>query len=357
MADTVDVVLSYFSSVPKEVQALFTRPTRFVALPVPDGQHYLIQLQENPKSQADWRLGGWPHPLRAIFNRYGISNPGRVAVMGFSQGVQGVNAILRSEDAGYIEHVLMFDGLHCSWTGGKPNEGRSNIEQTCLASAKAAAQLAAKGPTAIAGMPPGQHHFTLTHSSIIPPGFPATSDTAREIIASLWMDPPEVELPSGMSGQTFDPPWVANNVVYAQDTMTYAVGENGCTILGYKNIDPMGTADHIYQSKIVLPAVLSKLLVPRWNGVNPSDPICGVGSASGQTGGDACSPNGTVAIPYDYFSDPQDASLQWQKFVDTLQQEPKINVGGIIASTVIGASIGVVINRFAHAVLDMAKRS
>lgn len=331
MPDPTDVIISWFGSVPAEVRSKFSQPTRFIDMPVPDGQHY-----------ADQAHGlGWPHPLRGILQKFGVSNPKRVCVFGFSQGCQGVLQILKSQDAGYIEHAMMFDGLHCSWyPGSTPNDARNNIEGTCLGTATAFAALAAKGPLAIGGNPPGQHYFTLTHSSIIPPTYPATFDTAREIIARLWEDPPDAELPPGTVGMTFSPPWMARGISYSRDTNRYAIGQNGLVILGYDNLDPAGTADHIYQGNVVLKTVLEKLLVPRWNAVDPSAPSCGTGTGSGTTGGPQCNPTAPVTIPEDFFQNPQDASTDWLDWVKEVKEPSSINVGGVVASAMIGGAIG-----------------
>lgn len=327
-SEPTDVIISWFGSVPQSVQAKFQRPTRFLDMPVPEGQHYGDQAQSF----------GWPHPLRGILKKFGVTKPKRVAVFGFSQGCQGVISLLKSQDAGYIEHAMMFDGLHCSWYPGiGPNEGRSNIEGTCLGAATAFAELAAKGPVAIGGNPPGQHYFTLTHSSVIPPNYPATFDTAREIIARLWEDAPEADLPPGTVGMTFDPPWIAKGIKYTQDTIRYAVGQNGLTIMGYNNIDPAGAADHIYQGNIVLKTVLEKLLAPRWNDVDPSAPAC---TGSGTMGAAACNPSAPVTIPDDFFEHPDDASIDFLKWAGEVQEKPSISVGGLFASALIGSGVG-----------------
>ena len=47
---------------------------------------------------------------------------------------------------------------------------------------------------------------------------------------------------------------------------------NGLVVLGFDNVDGPGTADHIYQAKIVMPAVLVGILAPRWNAIDPEAP-------------------------------------------------------------------------------------
>jgi hypothetical protein len=346
---TTDVIISWFGAVPAATLALFTRKPRVIPMPLPHddsdpkGQHYGDQFQLAPSAEHPWVIGGWPHPLAAILRRYGVTDPGRICVFGFSQGCQGVLQMLKSQDAGYIEHAMMFDGLHCSWYPGTgPNEGRSNIASTCLGVAVAAAVNAAKGPIAIGTNPPGQHYFTLTHSSIIPPTFPSTTDTAREVMARVWDDPPDVVLPPGTIGATFNPPWIAKGVSYVQDTIRYTAGQNGLTILGYNNIDPTGVADHIYQGNVVLKTMLDKLLVPRWNGVDTSLPTCSVASGSGQAGdagAAACNPVAPVVVPGDYFKTPVDASLDWLDYVPEVSEPSEVNVAGVVLSAAIGAGV------------------
>jgi LPXTG-motif cell wall-anchored protein len=59
----------------------------------------------------------------------------------------------------------------------------------------------------------------------------------------------------------------------------------GLAIVGAKNVDGPGTADHIYQAKYVLPLVLRQFLAARWNAINPKDPDAGcfVAGVEGRT--------------------------------------------------------------------------
>jgi hypothetical protein len=336
MANPTDVVIDWMCSIPKEMRAKFQRPTKFIDIPLPHdeteedkyGQHYSEQFQWQPSKAHPWVIGGWPHPLAAIFKHWGVTDPLRVLVLGFSQGCQGVGTIMKSQDAGYVEHAIAFDGIHCGWYPGTgPNPGRSNIEPTCLGTWIATARNAASGPIAIGGLPPGQRYCTITHSSIIPPTYPATFDTAREIMAALWEEPPTPVLPPGLVGQTYDPPWIAKGVKYTKDTFRYAAGEKGLTILGYDNIDLNGggAADHIYQGNVVFKHVMETLVIPRWNEIDPTAPTCTSGST--QAGPGKCNPTGPVIVPPDYFLNPQDASIDWKKYLPPMP--PPSETGGV----------------------------
>ena len=348
MGSPTDVVITWMASPPSDawVKARFDHPVRFLPMPMPHdptdedkwGQHYKEQFQWQPSEDHPWVIGGWPHPLRAIFQKYGVTNPLRVAVIGFSQGCQGVGTILRSQDAGYVEHAIAIDGIHCSWYPGKtPNEARDNIEPSCLGTWKAAAALAARKPMAMGGLPPGQRYLTITHSGITPSDYPSTSDTARAIMAATWEDPPYPDLPHGLVGMNLDPPFTAKGYKYTHDTNTYAAGEGGLTILGYGNLDPSGAADHIYQGQVVLLNVIEKLLAARWNATDPLAPTCG-GQASGATGGPSCNPVAPVAIPPDYFKDPQDASIDWAKYMPPMEPASE-SVVPFILSMLLGGGL------------------
>lgn len=313
MGNPTDVILSWFCDVPGldkngnvipgSLRSKFTRPTKFIQMPTPAGQHYGTQIGAYGRN-----------PLRGILAQYGVDKPLRVAVMGFSEGCQGARAILASQDAGYIEHALFFDGIHCSWTGaGTPNGSRDNIAPNCIGPVIAYADIAGKGPIAIGGNPPAQHHLTITHSSIIPPTFPSSTDTAMFILNTLYGSGwPVPNVPDGIVGAPVSPPFTARGVTYTEAPSLYTAGQHGFTVLGYYNLDKQGGggADHIFQANVVLPAIIEKMLLPRWNSMDPTASVC-----AGIAGPASCNPVAPATMPPDYMTHPQDASLDWTKYI------------------------------------------
>jgi hypothetical protein len=154
-------------------------------------------------------------------------------------------------------------------------------------------------------------------------------------MAATFEEPPTPDLPAGLVGQVYDPPWVAKGIKYDHDTNRYAAGQNGLVILGYDNIDPAGTADHIYQGNVVLRNVIEKLLAPRWNEIDPTASTCG---ATGAVQGPSCNPVAPVIIPPDYFDHPQDASIDWAKFMPPIEP-PSSSLGPFLLSMIVGGGL------------------
>lgn len=312
MADPTDVLVCWTAGAPTAAnwKAPFHRPLRLVQVPTPSGQQYRNQLAGM----------GWPHPLRTILANAGVDKPLRVAVVGFSETCQGVMGLLRSDDAALIEHAILIDGIHCNWEAGSANASRTNINSACMAPTVAYADLASRGAVAVGGLPPARRYCTITHSSIVPP-FPSTTETARFILDKLFASGwPKAFVPADISDMVHDPPWHCsrNNIDYAQTTFDHAHGQNGLAILGYKNLDPAGTCDHIYQAQVVFPAVLRFMLAPRWNEQDPGVPRCGIVPAAGPSlqAGQSCAPEGPLVIP-----DGQvDGHLDFEKWIGPVEE-------------------------------------
>ena len=319
MGTPVDVIISWYATSAQLTSklAMLQRPYKLIEMPIPDGKHYLTQVQNY----------GWPHPLRGILQHYGVDSPLRCAAIGFSEGCQGVRALLASADAGYIEHVFAIDGMQCSWIGGQPNSNRDNIccpgtpaLSNCIGNLIASANLASRGPSAVGDAPPGQHYFTLTHSSIVPPNSPSTTEVAHMILDTLFKSGwPTQSLPDGILGAVHDPPVSYNShgqkTTYDHAPSKYAAGQHGLTVLGYSNVDPRGYNDHLYQAYSVLPTVFEKLLVPRWNAIDPTQPTCTSGTVSALPApGATCNPISPARLPDGYMADPVDASLNANQF-------------------------------------------
>jgi len=332
-----DVIFSWFcgGTVEKNV-SLFTRPTRHIALPVPDGQHYMAQFQE--QADGGWRIGGWPHPLRAMIARanMNVEDVGRVALVGFSQGCQGVRAVLASQDAGFVEHAIAIDGIHSSWNGGTANAERSNVEMSGLGPWIGYADMASRGAVAIGGRPPGNHYCTITHSAIVPP-FPSTTETAKIILDKLfgsgWPHPSFGNCSLYVSHAD---PVVIKGVSYPDSAVRYSAGQHGLVVVGYSNLDAAsgGVADHIYQANEVLPRVMRCLLAPRWNEIDPNAPTC----TSPGVAGPQCNGTAPVLVSSDASAD---ASIDWQK-ISGAPPSPASSSGALaFAAGLVGVPVAV----------------
>ena len=310
MSAPTDVVITWGMSGIKDAwKTVFTRPTKFITLPTPEGQHYGTQAS-----------GFGPNPVRKILLDNGINHPLRVAVCGFSESCQGVRALVASADAPIIEHAIFIDGIHCSWVGDAPNNDHSNIAPSCLGPIVAYADLASRGPIAVAGLPPSRRYCTITHSSIVPT-FPSTTDTARAILNKLFASGwPKAGVPAGIAGEIYDPPKVIQGTSYSATTFDHSYGQMGLAVMGYKNASADGKADHIFQGSVVYPMVLAKFLAPRWNNVDPTIPGCNavvVSSAQADqapsyVGSSQCNSDVPLVVPDD--TSLGSGKLDWQKY-------------------------------------------
>jgi hypothetical protein len=253
-----DVVIAWaHSGFPEAAKAAFKRPTRFIVLP-------------NPTS---WKtpLAGYesPSPVRAIVSKFapGVT-PTRIATLGFSASCQGVASLLASKDGGRLDAAVAIDGIHT----GRP--------------VTAAAMTPWLNFAKFAFL--NERLFVITHSAV-KPTYASTTETAdwlwKTLTGSLapFQDPPVPPIPIAPTsvhvgaGPATGPD---RTVDYPTPPAKPARRRGGMVILGFENRDiPMGTADHIYQAKAVMPAVLSALLAARWNAIDPSSPdsACYVG--------------------------------------------------------------------------------
>ncbi len=358
MADEkqVDVVIAWnFASIPKSMRSGFERRTAFIDLPTPAGRKYRDQL-------AGF---GWPYPIRTLLrNRLAKGEyPARIMVMGFSESVSGIGWLLTSKDVGLIDTIIACDGIHCGFIGGEPNRDRTNLDMSMLSRWVAFAKLAARLDAA---EPPGQRHLIITHSSIgdqlYPPyKFASTTRTAATILdhafgPGKW---PEVSLPSGVIDVDEAPPYVAPagrlpegqhypRVEYNHSPDKYHAGASGLIVLGYNNLDPTGVGDHKYQAQRVLPRVVQKLLIDRWNKEDPNRGVCtGTVSSGGEDSSESCTtwnPNG-VTVPQDIYEGRADLGLTLSGFPPSSAPEgaQAISTGsraGAVASLLAGAFAG-----------------
>lgn len=256
-----DVVLSWFSSGSVAASA-FQRPTRFIQLPTPAGQGYKAQI-----------AGFGQQPIRAIMKQFAPDvRPMRIAVLGFSEGCQGVRAMLSSPDGGRIDCAVAIDGVHAQYQAGS----KTKIVPAYLTPYGAMGKRAAQGRVLLC----------LTASSIRPPGFASTTETAAWIwdyvtggtaetasspIPELLTAPlqPPVTFPGGKSGGNT---WT--QTTYDQPPVSAFRREHGLIVVNYADVDPTGHNDHVLQAKVVLPDMLQAFVAQRWNQTAPQDGIC-----------------------------------------------------------------------------------
>jgi hypothetical protein len=93
----------------------------------------------------------------------------KIALSAWSAGYGAVEEILRQPLAGRIDSVILLDGLHCDYTGG------GGLEPRQLDAFLKFARKAARGETLM----------VVSHSSIIPPGYASTTETANYLIDGL----------------------------------------------------------------------------------------------------------------------------------------------------------------------------
>jgi len=271
MADKpeADVVLSWFSSGASAASA-FERPTKFVQLPTPDGQKYDQMLADIANSMG---LSG--QPLLAVLKKYANDvRPQRIALLGFSQGCQGVRSVLRCPDARRVDSVIAIDGIHAQFQPGS----HTALNPGYLTAYSAFASLAADGARLMVN----------TTSAIVPP-YPTVSTT--DTAAWIWREATgsteehfDHQPPEGVVPMPFEPALVyqagkSGVLVWPEVRYEFApvrryLNRGSLWILNYGNLDPTGHQDHVLQAEQIMPMVLRKFLAARWNQIAPADGIC-----------------------------------------------------------------------------------
>lgn len=199
--------------------------------------------------------------------------PMRVACLGFSEGCQGVRAMLSSPDGGRLDGAIAIDGIHAQ------QGTTTKIVPAYLTPWGAFGKRAAQGRTMLA----------ITASSIKPPNFASTTETAAWIwnyVTGSTAETATTPIPEALL-QPFNPPvtyqggqdkagtkWPA--VSYAQPPVTAFRRDHGLVVVNYADIDPTGHQDHIFQAQHVLPVILQSFLADRWNSIAPDSGICTV---------------------------------------------------------------------------------
>lgn len=93
----------------------------------------------------------------------------KIALSAWSAGYGAVEEILHQPIASRIDSVILLDGLHCDYVGG------GGLEEQQMAAFLKFARQAARG----------EKLMVVSHSSIIPPGYASTTETANYLIDGL----------------------------------------------------------------------------------------------------------------------------------------------------------------------------
>ena len=215
--------------------------------------------------------------------------PYRVCVVGFSEGCQGVATFLKSADIGYIDTAVAIDGIHWgidNWRNPKNNRKYYCPETSaCMyENAKpwmrfaylAAAGKAPDNPT----IKPGSRCLILTASNTAPPPCCRQARWALDYIANKVLAGTvgaARDAPAGILAGVPNHPYTlgpGSDKYGTYSAVTYPAPQNEKYMLWgnfyefyYSNIDANngGHWDHVYQSKVVLPLMLEKIVIPRWN--------------------------------------------------------------------------------------------
>jgi hypothetical protein len=224
--------------------------------------------------------------------------PGRVAILGFSEGCQGVRACLETSDATAIDAIFPCDGIHAAYTD----------RVTKLVKRSMLAPFVAYGRLAAAFAPsrnPDAKLMVVSHSSIVPGTFASTTETAEIIWSDVMADvPADAEGVGAHEAALASVAWPDEDLpvgdVVGPGVITHAgwstmrpasLGAAEFTWAGFADgwsqrrvvnntriygwsyptrngtRDPTGNRDHVFQANMVLPYILAEFLVPRWNGV------------------------------------------------------------------------------------------
>jgi len=138
----------------------------------------------------------------------------KVGLSGWSAGYGAVGEILRtSYGRQLVDTVVLLDGLHCGYVGNALNDAQL---EPFMAFARQAAQ--------------GNKFMFVSHSSIIPPGYASTTETANYLVFNLNGKPQAVR-PRGSDPMGLD--------------LISRFDRNGFHVRGYQGNDKMDHCAHI----------------------------------------------------------------------------------------------------------------
>lgn len=330
-----DFIISFFAGGPLLSKALqgLTRP-------------YLLWQPNRPAPKSedsktgDWRglVAGYDRRVSNMFKVAGGGDDtiGRVAVIGFSEGVQGVSEILKGPEASKIDVVLPIDGIHEQYFGSAPVINPASFEEYISFGALAAAKPMSS---------PGSHVLAITHSSVRPK-FISTTESAQTIWSEVMKraQGPFEDLSCDsclalhnvldLDAVTFPNPAIPVGTKQKQAEVTdqgYCLHRdampelkqqaltlcypnlsdgwsvrrvaNGLSTFGWaydtpnRTLDPTGNLDHVFQGQVVGPYMLKQYVVDRWNPSCDEDVLrepggggCTMGLGTGFSEGDSPAP-------------------------------------------------------------------
>jgi hypothetical protein len=325
-----DVLIAWnHGAIPPAVKPAFTRPTRFINLPNPEpGQNW---------SSIVSAFG--PSPIRGILAKYAAGvTPLRVGLLGFSASCAGVSAVLGSNDGGNIDVVYACDGIHVGYGANKVlNE--AGLQPWLNYGARAAVNACL---------------FVITHSSVVPPTYASTTETANWLWTKLTSNSDPNAADPAVPNFNVSPTNVHVNappatkpydVAYPQPPWKRRNRRDGLIVLGCDNLDiPAGYADHIYQAKAIMPAVLAQVIAQRWNAIDPKAPgqSCFIGGPPTHPGDfftlGAAQCASSVVLPNDYMSTQTSSPLPSASIAPAAKftTAKQIGVGTVVAVGALG---------------------
>jgi len=271
VAEQKDVIFGFYCDNPafQDVLRQFQRPTQYIGMPAGPGVSAMAPIETRE-----------PGPLVQIARQHGV-DPLRIAVVGFSIGCSGVTAALRSSDGPRLDAAIAIDGIHTSWTNQRAQQYST-------------AGLLPWQAFAAAAIDDGRL-CCISTSAIVPPSFVGTTVTSDWIwqaatgSSSESFDEPA---PGEIAHLVSDPPWVSHagrakdgtyswpEAIYAETPLARYRQKGGLVIYNYRNLDPSGHGDHVYQANVIEPLLLRQYLVPRWNQMDPRTGQCDSGATS-----------------------------------------------------------------------------
>lgn len=283
-----DVVISWsFAGVPQSVRSLFKRPTKFVEIPTPPSRTYFAQVNSL----------GWAAPVRGILKKYAPgTEPLRIALLGFSESCSGVRSVLGSGDGNRIDSVIAIDGIHTPYV---QSGSQKLVSPADMAPWFEFAKKAVLNDALLVD----------TYSSVKPPGYASTTETADWLWKTLNLDLntqpispalPPLSAPATTVKSNALPGVPSKIVEYPTIPWKLQRRASGLVLLGLSNNHSAGVADHQYQAKVMLPLALTAFLVERWNAIDPNDQKSSCYIAGSNPSGVAGPCASSQVLPHDY---------------------------------------------------------
>lgn len=332
---TTDVVISWYATNQgvRDALALLTNPVKLIEMPAgTDAMGKKINYKEQIAALGQ-------RPIHAILQKFmpGVE-PGRVCLLGFSEGCQGVREALGSPDGGRVDAAFAIDGIHTQWADQK----KRLMDIALLRPWRAFASLAvADGRLCVistSDVKPDYVDTTTTSTWIWNEATGTTDATWDEDLPYFLMGPvePPYKNPAGTFGNGVS--W--KETTYTQYPLRLYRKRNGLLVVNYSDLDPTGVGDHRFQAARVSPMLLRGYLLPRWNDQPRAQQIFFNEGAPGPRPL-ALGPAGTAPAPAlpAFSGGDQTTGENYPRPGETSADEPK---GGPspVQSVLIGAALG-----------------